>query len=201
MMKQRLVFASGWSACLALTAAASAGMSYDPALDQTFSINDGEAFTVSGTPTTFTADITDLDEATAVGFSFEGTVFVNPAGGFGTPWWTQLQITTPDGDEYLVGGNAGFDTPWDWQEMADSNPETYQHGIGGDAWAGNGLPDFDMPDSTANGMWQFTFVQTFGAAQPEWSDVTITIHSIPAPGGLAMLAVGCLAGGRRRRRG
>ncbi len=165
---------------------ASAGV-YDPALDQVISINDGDSFDVTGAPITFSVTL-DPSDNPIVGFSFEGTIFINPTGFPGLPSHTQLQITLPDSSTYIVGGTTGFDNPWDFQSAVDANHATYQHG-----------PDFNLPDLLPGGTWQFTFVRTAGFATASWSDVTITLHSIPSPGAVTLLAMGVI-GSRRRRR-
>lgn len=185
------------AAALSVSAAASAG-TYNPALDHVISLNDGETFNVTNVATVFSVNVPV--NGTVTGFSFEGTLFVNQQAFPGSPSQTQLTITAPDSSTYVVGGNPPSGSPWDFQSAIGTLNVTYNHGIGGEAWGGDGLPDFGLSDGDANGMWQFSFLRVGGfPSTSEWSDVSITLHMVPAPGALAMFGI-ALAGGRRRRR-
>lgn len=172
---------------LVATASASAG-SYNPALDYVISINDGNAFSLSGTPVSFNVIVPDTG-GTVVGFSFEGTLFVNQSGLPGLPGQTQLTITAPDASTYVVGGMPPSASSWDFQSATNSNNVTYNHG-----------PDMLLPDTSPIGTWTFTFARVGGfPSTHQWSNVTITLHSVPAPGALALCGVAAALGRRRRR--
>lgn len=153
------------------------GCEFDPELDHTISINDGDTFTVTGSPIEFPVDVPDTG-GTVVGFSFEGTVFIDPFGGIGIPANTQLNITNPELATHTVGGQPPPGTPWDFQSATNGLNVTYRHGIGGDEWDGDGLPDCETADTDSPGTWEFSFVRVGGLSTPQWSDVTITLHSI-----------------------
>src|SRR5690606_36121359 len=84
---------------------------YDPLLDQKIDINDGNVFSVAGAAVVFTVDVPETG-GTITGFSFTGTLFLDPAGLPGSPAQTRLTITTPDASTYVVGGNPPAGTPW-----------------------------------------------------------------------------------------
>src|SRR5690606_14020842 len=73
-------------------------------------------------------------------------------------------------------------TPWDFQSATDTLNATYRHGIGGDEWDGDGLPDFALPDVPSGGDWQFAFQRVGGfPSTSKWSDVSIILHTVAPP--------------------
>ena len=183
----------------ALLALASTAMAdWDPSLDQTYLLNNGDAFTLNeGESITFTVEVAPSD-LQVIGFSFSGVISgLLPFGQFPPlSSWTQMTIETPTELQYTVGGVSGFDNEWDFASVFDG---LQKHGVGGEAYGGDGLPDFAFDHVPAGGEWSFTFLQT-QADNISWQDVEITLHhaAVPAPGVLA--AFGLLGLQRRRRR-
>jgi len=200
MIKQKLLFVIAAMLVAAAISHLSHAGTWKPALDEELQINDGDPF-VLNQPVTFQVNI-DPSDRLVTGFSFMGDVFLDPTGPPIDVSWTQLTITAPDNSQFVVGGTSGFDTTWDFGSQSTSG--SYAHGIGGDQWNGDGLPEFAFDQIPIGGMWQFTFVQTttFGSFA-EWSNVEITLHSIPSsvpsPGGLAIVGL-VMAQFKRRKR-
>ena len=145
--------------------------------DKVIPINGGNAFDVTTSATTFTVPVVNNGEI-VVGVSFKGTVFINPFASEGIPAETQLTITNPDLIGYVLGGVPPIGTPWDFQNQYNGENVTYRHGVGGDAWGGDGLPDFALPDAPSDGNWNFTFTLAGGISAASWSAVTITLHTM-----------------------
>lgn len=166
---------------LALLAISATGVvpDYEPALDYKIVLGDGGAILVGATPVTFEVSVPDTG-GRIVGFSFSGSFFVNQSGFPGFARQTQLTVTTPQGATYVVGGVPPTGTPWDFQKATGSNHVLYRHGIGGDQWDGNGLPDFALPDVDEPGTWQFRFARVGGTpVNLQWSEVSIVLHADP----------------------
>jgi hypothetical protein len=156
------------------------GITPNPWNDIVIPINDSNPFNVTPTASVFTVPVPDNGEI-VIGVSFEGTIYINPTSFPGLPAQTQLTVTNPSLVPYVIGGTPPAGTPWDFQNQTGTVDVTYRHGVGGDAWSGDGLPDFALPDAAAGGNWQFSFRRVGGAANPRWSDVTITLHTVAPP--------------------
>jgi len=169
---------------LALLAVSATGVvpDHEPALDYKIVLGEGDAIVVGATPVVFEVSVPDTG-GRIVGFSFSGSFYVNQTGFPGFARQTQLTVTTPKGATYVVGGMPPGGTPWDFQNATGSNHVLYRHGIGGDQWDGNGLPDFALPDVDEPGTWQFRFARVGGTpVNLQWSEVSIVLHvDPPAP--------------------
>jgi Tol biopolymer transport system component len=157
------------------------GITPNPWNDIVIPINDGNPFNVTATATTFTVPVPDNGEI-VIGFSFEGTLYIDPLAFPGSPGQTQLTITDPELATYVVGGQPPPATPWDFQSATGTVNVTYRHGLGGDEWDGDGLPDFALPDAPSGGSWQFAFKRVGGfPSTSKWSDVSIILHTVAPP--------------------
>jgi len=185
-MNRTFAAVSSLAVMLAAASSASAG-TYNPALDYVITLNSGNTFSVTNTATVFNIAVPDTG-GDVVGFSFQGTLFIDPLGFPGQPAQTQLTITAPNASTYTIGGMPPSGASWDFQTSTQSNNFTHNHG-----------PDLNLPDSASSGMWTFSFLRVGGfPSVSQWSNVTITLHSVPAPGALALLGIAAM--GRRRRR-
>lgn len=156
------------------------GITPNPWNDIVIPINDGNEFDVTANATAFTVPVIDNGEI-VIGVSFEGTIYIDPLSGMGIPRHTQLTVTNPDIESYIIGGQPPPGTPWDFQSQTGGQNVTYQHGVGGDAWGGDGFPDFAIPNAPVDGDWQFSFKRVGGSAFAKWRDVTITLHTVVPP--------------------
>jgi len=189
-MKQETLLALTVGTTFGLAGAAMADQ-HDPALDQVLEIPD---FTLGPEPDTFSyiAEI-EPNNNPVVGFTFQGDWTATD----GAPWAsdTRLDIFPPDGQTgFSVGGFGGDqgEAEWDFQGPDSADPGTYTSQHFPDAWA-DGI--------TKGGEWEFLFTNTFGTTTGhEWTNVTITLHKVPAPGALALLGMAGVIGCRRRRR-
>lgn len=180
---------------LALTAGATFGIAslavadqHDPSLDEVVEIPD---FDLGPDGSTFEHTVNLDPDVPVVGFTFVGTW----APADGSPWAsdTRLDIVPPGGEAFAVGGfgTGGADVDWDFDGSGSSSPGTYTSTHFPEEWDGGISQD---------GEWSFLFENTFGSETGhDWSDVSITLHKIPAPGALALLGLAGLAGSRRRR--
>lgn len=182
------------TALCAATTAASAGIAWDPALDELILINDTEGFTLEdGETASFSVNLTGQN--TVVGFSFAG-VWAGGGGAWASD--TIMTITAPDSTQISRGGfpAPGGDQDWDFQGGVSSGDGMYSHGFG--STFGDGDADLAFAGGVSgNGTWTFEFEQTWGVAT--WKGVSIVLHQIPAPGALALLGLAGLVGVRRRR--
>lgn len=187
---------------LGIASFATANPAWDPDLDQTFLINDGDVFNpLQGNTYEFDFGVTSPNDV--IGFSFSGVVSgISPFGAELIAEWTHLTLIAPTGESFTVGGlnsSSPFDAPWDFSTASNQNG-LYQHGLGGDQWFGDGEPQFAFGDGVAaEGQWTASFYQTLGNGIG-WEDVQITLHqAVPAPAGLALLlGFGLTARSRKR---
>jgi|GEM_PF-3015566 len=139
-------------------------------LDETLSVPDFELF--PGQPVEFTVPGGVTSQAPVTGIAFEGTV----VGIEDTGFWasdTRMDVTSPEGEEFSVGG---FD-----------NPGEYTWGFDGAASGFDGFytsahPDVFGPGGILDeGDWDLSFVLDFsksperGEGSFEWTDVSITL--------------------------
>lgn len=185
-MKKSAMFAA-----IAAMGVASAAMAdnYDPSLDVTLDLG---AFTLisaanGGSPVSFVVESGPSD---VVGYSFEGTV----SGITGNGTWAsdmQMRIFLEGTLIYTIGGFPS-DAAWAFDGGGSTNDGTYIQPI-----------TFLAKDDPVPGglQWEIQFLNGWNStasATMEWSDVSFTIHRIPAPGAVALLALAGLAGSRRR---
>lgn len=200
MMKRSVATAAVAAFCMGSTAAMAEGP-WAPQFDEPIVLNGGEPFSLTegAGSVSFEVDLAD-NPYPVIGFSFAGVI----EGISGNATWasdTRLEITAPDGTTISRGGYPapGGGNDWDFQGDQSTNDGLYAHGLGGDAWSGNGEPDFAFDKVARGGVWTFTFTQDFGSVT--WKGVTIVLHKqVPAPGALALLGLaGLCTRGRRRR--
>ena len=154
--------------------------SFDPSLDEVLNVNDfilvGQGPTVS-----FNIPAGLTSSGNVVGFTFEGTV----SGISGNDTWASdmiMTITSPAGEAFEVGGfSSPGDNNWDFQGSTSDSNDTYEseHLL-----ADNGDPVFAPGGTTDEGDWILEFVHDWdssGAANMDWSDVTITLHKTEPP--------------------
>ena len=122
------------------------------------------------------------------------TGFANQTGGFA--WQSDMEmIVTGPGGTTIYGPNTNTPAgqiPWDTLD-----PGAPQDGP--DAQPIN----VTVPISGAAGSWDVSFRNGFDfniqGDYLDWSDVRVTLNLVPAPGSLALLGLGGLITGRRRR--
>lgn len=191
-----------FAAAISFTTAVSANPNWDPSLDESFLLNDGNVFNL-GFQQTIDFTVAVSAGSPVIGFSFSGIASgISPFGAELLAEWTQLTVEAPDGQTFIVGSlTSPFanDAPWDFSTASAQNG-LYRHGLGGGQWFGDGQPQFAFGSgASADGIWTFSFFQTLGSGIG-WEDVTITLHrAIPAPSALALLVAFGLAGHTRRR--
>ncbi len=142
-----------------------------------------------GESTTITVEVEENGNP-VIGFTFSGFYEDDGVGG---GWASDLnmQLTTPGGSTHSYGG---FDNPgelWDFDGAESDAPGTYTSDHF--PWKGDGIEK--------GGTWNFVFTNDFDANGPlTWTDVTITLHKVPAPGAFALLGLALARGKSRRRR-
>lgn len=119
--------------------------------------------------------------------------------------WSNVTIQTV-GASWLSEATIGFlDSPIGLQlspGSADATPGTGTYSSGGILDLASIDPTFPFTagaDGIVNLEFFETFVDNAGAADAFWLSGTLTIEYVPAPGALAMLGLGGLVAGRRRR--
>lgn len=187
-------------AAMGLSASALAANDWDPELDKAFDLGtfdlEGSA---DGPVTEFVFDYTV--QGGEVGFSFSGNYDETGAGSWASD--TRLEVLLNGQVVYNLGGFSGIENDWDFQGSQSTAPGFYAHGVGGEAWDGDGQPDFALKGLANPGdVWSFRFTNGWNsdsAGTLTWSDAQLVIHKIPAPGALALLGVAGIIGSRRRR--
>ena len=171
-------------------AAALADGTFDPAFDVVIDLG---SFTVvadaGGNPTPVNFTVTG--PADVIGFTFSG----DASGITGNGTWasdTRLSVLVDGGEVFNVGGLVARDNDWSFQGSGSTSDGFYSstHIIAKD----NPVP--------AGVEWTFSFFHNWNsssAAPITWSNASITVHRVPAPGAMAMLGLGGLVAGRRRR--
>lgn len=167
-----------------------------------------------------------LDEGKpVVGFNFEGDYWDDGAGE--PTWWASdlaMTITSPTGRTWTVGGWDNLevrDENWDgWLGSGSPGtpPPDQPTGIfpnDGQNFDKNGfkIPVFLHADhfpwkgdpQPKEGLWRITLSTDFAAVDPGpreafWTDISISLYNVPAPGALALIGVAGLLTRRRRRR-
>ncbi|MCC5822863.1 MAG: PEP-CTERM sorting domain-containing protein [Phycisphaerales bacterium] len=182
-----------------LTAAAALGFAstaaladgtFDPSLDVVIDLG---SFTVvadaGGNPTPVNFTVTGPSDV--IGFTFAG----DAVGVGGTGTWasdTRLSVLVDGSEVFNVGGLVGRDNDWSFQGSVSTDDGFYSstHIIAKDNPVAGGAE------------WTFSFFHNWNstAATPiTWENASITVHRVPAPGAMALLGLGGLAAGRRRR--
>ncbi len=111
----------------------------------------------------------------------------------------RLDVLAPSGASFSVGGFGAEGAPnsWEFQGGMSASAGFYssthwQTGAGGLMFA---------PGESIGGEWTFILSNTFGTqTRHDWSDVSVTFHSIPAPGSLGLIGTAGLVTMMRRRK-
>jgi hypothetical protein len=122
----------------------------------------------------------NIDIGDVTGLSFEGTV----SGISGQPSRNAgsllLAVTPPVGQVYNLGSGIlapQASVPWDFTGPQSILNGTYRHGIGGEQWSGNGLPDPGLSAPVSTGNWTLFFREgDIFSTNATWTNVKITLH-------------------------
>ncbi|TVQ30192.1 MAG: hypothetical protein EA370_13915, partial [Wenzhouxiangella sp.] len=99
------------------------------------------------------------------GFEFEGTV----TGINGSPSWASdlaMQITSPAGASFTVGGFLTGNPPWDFDGPGSSNDGTYV----------SSHPDVFLPGTDLDGTWELSFLNSWDDGVPmTWDPILIEL--------------------------
>ena len=170
-------------------ASAAVADNYDPSLDVTLDLG---SFTLvspanGGSPVSF---VVESGPSGVVGYSFSGVA----SGITGNGTWasdTQMRIFLAGELIYTIGGFPS-DAAW-----AFDGPQSND-----DGFYAQPITFLAKDDPVPGGLqWEIQFLNGWNSASSSpitWSDVNFTIHRIPAPGAVALLALAGLAGSRRR---
>ncbi len=180
---------------IAFTAVAALGISSAALADSNWDTDiaiDMGSFTLSGSAGGPVNDATATYSGLLVGFSFEGDYSdPNDAGMWASD--TRLNVYLDGVQVYSVGGFTAPANPWDFQGGGSAPDGFYSHG-----------PDTNAAIKGLSGDWEFVFTNGWDSDLTDdiqWDNAILTIHTIPAPGALALLGLAGLAGTSRRRRG
>ncbi|MEX2539649.1 MAG: S8 family serine peptidase, partial [Actinomycetota bacterium] len=131
-----------------------------------------------GSPVVFTIPGGETEPGDVIGFSFAGTVTSGVSSNGSWASDTCMTVEAPNGTAYTVGGYSGATAgcnvhPWDFQGSVSSSNGTYesQHGVA------------YQPSVSDDGNWTITFTNDWNdsdAATIAWTDVTVTLHKLPA---------------------
>ena len=176
---------------LGFAAATSNASGYDPDLDIVVTLGDFIVFPdAAGNPITVGFNLTGPGDV--VGFSFAG----DASGVSGNGTWasdTRLSVQIDGSEQFNIGGLVGRDNDWDFQGSASNDDGSYA----------SGPHLFAKDNPIADGAaWSFVFFHNWNSASAApitWDNVNITLHRVPAPGALALMGLGGLVVGRRRR--
>lgn len=182
-----------------LTAAAALGIAstaaladgtFDPSLDIVIDLG---SFTLvadpDGNPTTVDFSVTGPSDV--IGFTFAG----DASGVSGNSTWasdSRLSVILDGSEVFNVGGFSGTQNSWDFQGSGSTNDGSY---------SSTHIIAKNNPVA-AGASWTFSFFHDWNSTFAEpitWSNASITVHRVPAPGAMALLGLGGLAAGRRRR--
>jgi hypothetical protein len=167
--------------------AAAAGMGLASVAMAQIDLNAGNMSLLPGGPVTLNFNV--AQNVAVTGFSFSGTCsFLASIGSWASD--TRLTISAPGGASATIGGydnQASSTFLWAFQGGASSAPGNYTSG------------PHNMAFGNANGNWTLKFENdwNFSGSQIDWQNVHVTL--IPAPGAMALLGLGGLLAGRRRR--
>lgn len=110
----------------------------------------------------------------------------------------RLDILAPSGAMFSVGGFGfeGAPNPWEFQGGMSAGAGYYSS----THWQTEAGGTLFGPGETIGGEWTFILSNTFGTqTRHDWSDVTVTFHSIPSPGSLGLIGTAGLVSLMRRR--
>lgn len=190
------------SAALPVLAAADIGDApegFNPAYDVVVSLPDfqlgpDDSATES---TSFTVDLSGSQPVIGVTFSgFFDEVFAN-TDAFASD--LRLDILAPSGAMFSVGGFGaeGAPNPWEFQGGMSASTGVYSS----THWRTEAGGTLFGPGETVGGEWTFMFSNTFGTQTGhDWSDVSVTFHTIPTPGSLGLVGTAGLISMLRRRK-
>ncbi|MCC5822865.1 MAG: PEP-CTERM sorting domain-containing protein [Phycisphaerales bacterium] len=176
---------------LGLAALPATANNFDPDLDIVVNLGQFTLFPdAAGDPIVVKFNVTGPGDV--VGISFGGDA--SGVGGTGT--WasdSRLSVVIDGTERFNIGGLVGRDNDWDFQGSQSTNDGNYTSG-----------PHLFAKNNpvAAGAAWTFAFSHDWfsaSAAPISWSGVTITLHRVPAPGAMALLGLGGLVAGRRRR--
>ena len=189
-LSQKMVAAAAVGG-LGLVALPATANNFDPDLDIVVNLGQFTVFAdAGGDPIVVKFNVTGPGDV--VGFSFGG----DASGLTGNGTWasdTRLSVRIDGTEQFNIGGLVGRDNDWDFQGSGSTNDGPYASG-----------PHLFAKDNPidAGAMWTFAFFHNWNSASAapiSWENVTITLHRVPAPGAMALLGLGGLVAGRRRR--